>query len=240
MTPPTRRQLIVNGDDFGRTEAVNAGITAAHEQGILTSASLMVRWPAAAGAARQARALPGLGVGLHVDLGEWEPRGGDWVAVYEVDDVDDARRVTAEVERQLAAFRELLGRDPTHLDSHQHVHRREPVLGVLRKLADRLGIPLRHHSDLIRHCGDFYGQDAAGGAFPDGIAVNTMRRLIAELPLGVTELGCHPGLGSSFESSYGTERVEELRVLCDPSVRSCIEERGIELCSFADLRRAGT
>ncbi len=232
MTPPTRRQLIVNGDDFGRTEAVNAGITAAHEQGILTSASLMVRWPAAAGAARQARALPGLGVGLHVDLGEWEPRGGDWVAVYEVDDVDDARRVTAEVERQLAAFRELLGRDPTHLDSHQHVHLREPVLSILVEIAGELAVPLRHHDPRIRYCGEFYGQTGEGQPLPEGISVDGLIEILAALQPGVTELACHPGLDDELQSTYRSERVQEVRVLCDPRVRATVAASDIELCSF--------
>jgi YdjC-like protein len=40
------RYLIVNADDFGQSSGVNRGIIEAHEKGILTSASLMVRWPA--------------------------------------------------------------------------------------------------------------------------------------------------------------------------------------------------
>ena len=38
-------------------------------------------------------------------------------------------------------FAALLGRDPTHLDSHQHVHRREPVRSVLLELGCRAGRP---------------------------------------------------------------------------------------------------
>ena len=37
------RYLIVNADDFGLSEGVNRGIVRAHEGGIVTSASLMVR-----------------------------------------------------------------------------------------------------------------------------------------------------------------------------------------------------
>ena len=39
------RLLIVNADDFGLSPGVNAGVIEAHERGIVTSASLMVRWP---------------------------------------------------------------------------------------------------------------------------------------------------------------------------------------------------
>ncbi len=55
---PAKRYLIVNADDFGLSEGVNRGIIRAHEQGIVTSASLMVRGAAAAEAARYARAAP--------------------------------------------------------------------------------------------------------------------------------------------------------------------------------------
>ena len=56
--------LIVNADDFGQSPGVNRGIIEAHEHGIVTSASLMVRWPAAASAAAYAREHARLGLGL--------------------------------------------------------------------------------------------------------------------------------------------------------------------------------
>ena len=49
------RRLIVNADDFGRTDGVNRGIITAHERGIVTAATLMVRWPAAVRAGAYAR-----------------------------------------------------------------------------------------------------------------------------------------------------------------------------------------
>ena len=70
-----KRFLIVNADDFGLSAGVNQGIIEAHERGVVTSASLMVRWPAAVAAAAYARSHPQLAVGLHVDLGEWAYRG---------------------------------------------------------------------------------------------------------------------------------------------------------------------
>jgi predicted glycoside hydrolase/deacetylase ChbG (UPF0249 family) len=44
----TARTLIVNADDFGLSTAVNRGIVAAYEHGIVTAATLMVRGAAAA------------------------------------------------------------------------------------------------------------------------------------------------------------------------------------------------
>ncbi len=227
-----RRELIVNADDFGRSPGINSGIAAAHERGIVTSASLMVRWPAAQTAAAYAREHPELSVGLHVDLGEWFFRDGEWTPVYEVVAVDERPSLEAEVERQLRLFRELIGRDPTHLDSHQHVHRGEPVRSVLNAISLRLGVPLRSVSDSVRYCGDFYGQSATGERVPDSVTPDALVRLLRSFPPGVTELGCHPGFGDDAGSPYARERELEVATLCDPRVREAVAACRIELRSF--------
>jgi len=229
------RFLIVNADDFGQSTGVNEGVVATHERGIVTSASLMVRWPAAAAAAVYARARPTLSVGLHVDLGEWVRRGDEWRPLYEVVDLHDRVAIQAEMASQLTMFRDLLGRDPTHLDSHQHVHRSEPARSVCQRAAATLGVPLRWYSDAIRYCGAFYGQSGDGHPVPDAIRTPALIGTLARLPAGVTELGCHPATGDTAESMYGPERASELETLCDPAVRATLAEEGIVLCSFASL-----
>jgi chitin disaccharide deacetylase len=234
----SERILIVNADDFGLAPSVNRGIVAAHERGVVTSTSLMVRGAAAAQAADSARAHPELNVGLHVDLYEWSHRGGEWVADYEVVDPSDAAAVAHEIERQLASFRVLLSRDPTHLDSHQHAHREAPVDAVLGRVADDLGVPLRDRDTGIRYRGDFYGQSGKGEPCPDAITVESLDRIIASLDPGVTELGCHPGeRDPELASTYRDERAAELAVLCDPRARAAIERHGVRLASFAELAR---
>src|SRR5262245_29538363 len=103
----------------------------------------MVRWPAAAAAAEYARAHPELSLGLHLDFGEWAYRDEAWVPLYQVVPPDDPSAAAAELARQLERFRALAGRDPTHLDSHQHVHREEPLRSLAAAAAERLGVPLR-------------------------------------------------------------------------------------------------
>src|SRR5262245_60598211 len=98
------RSLIINADDFGRSSGVNLGIITAYEWGIVTSASLMVRWPAATEAARYAQAHPALSLGLHVDLAEWVYRNDEWCVQYRVVDTADAKAVAHEIDRQLATF----------------------------------------------------------------------------------------------------------------------------------------
>jgi predicted glycoside hydrolase/deacetylase ChbG (UPF0249 family) len=233
--PPTRKYLIVNADDFGQSPGVNRGVARAHERGIVTSASLMVRWPAAVEAAAYGQEHPELSLGLHVDLGEWAYRDGDWRPVYRVIANRDGAKVAEEVARQLDAFRRLTGRTPTHLDSHQHVHHDEPLGSVLLRIADELGIPLRERSPRVRYLGGFYGQTPTGAPLRGAVTVHTLARMLAALPPGVTELGCHPGEGDDLDSMYRRERAREVRVLCDPRIRAAVAEAGIALCSFADL-----
>jgi len=226
----TERLLIVNADDFGRSASVNHGVIEAHERGIVTSASLMVRWAAAEEAAAYARARSGLSLGLHVDVGEWAYRENGWIQLYGA-----AADLEAEVAQQLARFRELAGRDPTHLDSHQHVHREEPLRSIMLRLAGEIGVPLREFSDRVRYCGDFFGQAAKGRPYPEGITVERLLRIVASLRSGVTELGCHPGLDGDLESDYRDERPREVEALCDPRVPITLGSERVELRSFASL-----
>ena len=228
------RRLIVNADDLGLSDGVNRGVLRAHREGIVTSASLMVRGRAAVAAAALAADAPALSLGLHVDLGEWRRRGGEWEPAYEVVDTADAGAVTAELERQLHAFRALVGSDPTHLDSHQHVHRDEPVRGVVLALGWALGVPVRHFGQ-ARYCGAFYGQDRHGAPLCDAISAGALIGLIHALPAGVSELCCHPAAEPELGSDYGAERVAELEALCDPAVRAALAGAGVELGSFAPV-----
>lgn len=236
----TNRYLIVNADDFGQSECVNRGIIEAHEHGIVTSTSLMVRWPAAAAAAEYAKSHATLGVGIHLDFGEWACHNGEWRQLYDVVPVDDPAAVEAEVERQLATFTDLVGRPPTHIDSHQHCHRKEPLRAAALAAAERLGVPLRSHTPWVSYCGAFYGQGDDGTPYHELISVDGLAKLLAGLPSGVTELGCHPAAGSDLDAMYRTEREIETRTLCAPRIRSLIDELGIELCNFERLGAWGT
>ncbi len=231
------RRVVVNADDFGLTDGINRAVVEAHVDGIVTSATAMVRQPSAAAAAELARANPRLGVGLHVDLGEWAFVDGGWVALYTVVDDDDATAVAGEVDRQVARFSELFGRPPSHLDSHQHVHNRSPVREVVDAVASRLGVPVRDRSG-IRYVGGFYGQLGTGESYHEGITVAALVALLVGLPPGASEVACHPGHVDGLAATgtmYVSEREQELRALCDPRVAEAVTDAGIELVTFADL-----
>lgn len=195
------RFLIVNADDLGMTAAVNEGIFAAHEGGIVTSASLMVLRDQAPAAVEALGPHPDLAVGLHLEREEG-------------------------CRRQLDRFREMVGCDPTHLDSHKHVHETDPAFGAeAEELAAELGVPLRNRT--IRYERRFYGRDT--------ISVDRLMDLIQALPPGWTEIGCHPAAGPVPSSSYDAERQIELATLRDPRVKNLLNVTGVQLCSFAQV-----
>ncbi len=233
---PGSRCLIVNADDFGLTTEINRGIVEARECGILTSASLMVRGSAAAEAADYARQNADFSVGLHFEVAEWRFQRGEWVKHYEVIDSTDPNAVRLELERQLALFAELAGRLPTHLDSHQHMHLKEPARSILIGTANQLRVPLRSCTPEIRYSGGFYGQTGEGEPYAKGISLDHLIHVIETLPAGWTEVGTHPGYAGGLDSVYTLPREEELRVLCRREVRAAMERTQVQLCSFHDVR----
>lgn len=72
------------------------------------------------------------------------------------------------------------------------------------------------------------------GFYGRGATIERLLRILDGLPVGVTELVCHPGR-SDFENDVYGYREAELAVLTDPRVVARIVEAKIELASFADL-----
>lgn len=234
----SERVLIVNADDFGRSPAVNDGVVRAHEEGIITSATMMVRWPAAEAAAAYSR-RSSLSVGLHLDLGEWEYRDGEWLASYQVLEAETPEAIAEEIGRQLHRFEQLTGTSPTHLDSHQHVHREEPTRSALLQVGERLGVPVRDFTPGIAYSGAFFGANGKGNPLPEAITVESLIETIESLPAGITELACHPATAADHRTQYALERIQEVATLCDPRVRAAIDRCGVALRSFSGLTPEG-
>ena len=226
------KYLIVNADDFGLSPGINRGIARAHDHGIVTSASLMVRPAAAQDAAELSRHRPNLDLGLHLDFGEWSYRDGNWVELYHTAPADDPAAIAHEIERQLNAFRQLIGRDPTHLDSHQHAHRQDPIRSAVLHRAAQLAIPVRHFHPQIQFCGNFYGQGRHTEPCPEAITVGALQQILSGLTDGTTELACHPAESHDFTSDYSHERIRELESLCDPRIQATLREQNVTLSSF--------
>ena len=169
----------------------------------------MVRWPAAPEAASYAREHPSLSLGLHVDLGERVFCAGEWVPLYTVVSLQDTAAIAAEVSRQLDLFYRLMGCGPSHIDSHQHVHLREPVNTILTQMARDLGIALRHCSPDVCYRGNFYGQTAEGAPLPNVISVDGLDTHPGDVASGVHGAGMpSSGAAATCDTMYRHERLQ--------------------------------
>lgn len=272
------RVLIVNADDYGLSPAVSRGILAAWREGIVTSTTFLVNLPASAESARLLAGAPGLGVGLHLNLTTGPPVlpprsvpslvGPDgtfvkslWRLRYRV----RAEEVRREWEAQVDRFVALVGRLPTHLDSHHHVHALPGLAAVLADLARRRGIraarairpadlpPARSLAgramELIYRrylAGSAHILARSGLVLPDRVLLGDFdRRRLAEwirgLPEGVTELVCHPGYvdGELRRLSGRVEpRPAEMADLVSAEVREAVRVAGVRLAHYGELAPA--
>ncbi|MGH7779863.1 MAG: hopanoid biosynthesis-associated protein HpnK [Candidatus Binataceae bacterium] len=146
------KQLIVNGDDFGLSAEVNAGIVQAYREGILTSASLMVAEPANAAAATLARENPNLDVGLHVVVCRGRsvlapeklggavnaagrfPESPVWAGMRWFFDSKLRSALAAEIRAQIEKHLELVGR-LDHIDGHLNFHVHPVIADIVIELA---------------------------------------------------------------------------------------------------------
>ncbi|MGH9657465.1 MAG: ChbG/HpnK family deacetylase [Bryobacteraceae bacterium] len=142
----SRKQLVVNADDFGFTADVNEGILEAHTGGILQATTLMANGDAFDDAARLASRHPTLDVGCHLVLVGGRslvpPFGPLPASVPQLIAAIAARRIrlydelAAQVRRILNA-----GIAATHLDTHKHTHLLPPVLDAVARIAEEFDIP---------------------------------------------------------------------------------------------------
>lgn len=152
------KQLIVNADDFGLHPLINAGIIKGHQEGFITSTSLMPSAPCWQEAVRLAKKNPRLGIGVHLTLVGGVPSVLPKEQVSSLLDDDGlflpdyvafAKRYysgavkKAELEAELRAQLERAlscGVNITHIDSHQHTHVLPGINSLVLKLSNEYNI----------------------------------------------------------------------------------------------------
>jgi hopanoid biosynthesis associated protein HpnK len=152
-----KKYLIINGDDFGYSREVNQAIIQAHQQGILTSTSLMVTGEAHLEAVKLAQENPHLGVGLHLVLvcgksalppqkiphlvnSKSEFSANPFLAGLNYYFNPQAQQeLKLEIREQLTKFR-ATGLPMSHLDGHLHLHTHPTIINILAELVPEFGI----------------------------------------------------------------------------------------------------
>ena len=157
------RKLIINADDFGLSPDVNQAVEQAHSQGVLTSATIITNLADFADAVAIAKRLPRLGIGVHLNLFNSKPVSDDsrvkpllnssgsfryssnalaFVSMF-------SHKIRTAIRIEMAAQIQKLidsGIEPTHLDSHKHIHFFPSIYPIACSLARQFKIPA------IRYC----------------------------------------------------------------------------------------
>lgn len=261
------KRLIVNADDLGVGRKRNEGILEAHQRGIVTATSMIVNGDAFGHAIDLLRQKPSLDVGLHLNLSEGAPVGEGYQTLVDTEGrffgKEEARRKAdegafdlKEIERETEAQWQRLveqGIEPSHIDSHQHIHIYgklfEPVVRVARNHGVRfVRLPdepsdgtsrmeaYRHHVEKVKPAFPGGGVDAFVGMTLTGcMSHERVLDLVEKLGEGVTELMVHPGYADRPDGFFGPDREKELHVLTDRTLRHQMEEAGVEFICFRDL-----
>lgn len=150
-------RLIVHADDYGISESVNNGICLAHQEGILTSSSIMASGAAFEHGVDLLRRNPSLDVGIHLTLIEESPLlpkgmipslvGEDglffdhattFIKKYLAGRIR-LSQIRKELEQQIRKVLDA-GIAISHLDSHQHIHALPGIRSTIIELAEEFGI----------------------------------------------------------------------------------------------------
>ena len=217
-------RVVINADDLGHANGINRGIEDCHRNGMIDECQLdgEIDLRLRTGSKWHFATLR-LSVGLHLNVTDEDPESVDLGNVAWVD---------RELHYQYDKFIELLGRPPTHLDSHHHIHRQGSIADLFRWFAIERNVPLRHFSS-IQFEGSFYGQWVHGVTDLQHVRPQYLCGLLRSFSAGLYEVSCHPGyVTPDFESIYSLEREEEVRTLTSTTVRLEVETLGIELLGF--------
>lgn len=166
-------KVIINADDLGISLSVNKEIEKAINDGIISSATIIVNGDAFDDAVRIALSYPQISFGIHLNLIEFKSltfsKKFKSCGVVDANDVfiEKAIYKVKSFDKELKdaiyeEFREQIqklldnGIVPSHLDSHQHVHSYFPLMNIIIKLSKEFNIkkirrPIPMSIGLIMH-----------------------------------------------------------------------------------------
>jgi chitin disaccharide deacetylase len=260
------RLVILSCDDLGSCHAANIGVYSAIRDGVATCASIMVPAPWARHAAMM-YAGEDIGVHLTLNaehpLYRWGPithapslLSGDGGFPREIDDLwehadpsEVLRECRAQIERAI-----LWGFDVSHLAPHlSAITLRPEFFDVYLELAVEFQLPIRLPSTISETQAGFPFRRLAaeeGVVFPDHFdhSWNAGSRdrvfgALRELRPGVTEIHVQPAIDTAEVRALAPESaqgwIDDLAlVTTDGSLRALIDELGVVLIGYRDLRAA--
>lgn len=249
-------KLIINSDDFGYGRAINHAIIDTHQEGILTSTTLMTNTPSFEHAVKLAKENPTLGVGVHLVLTYLKPLSTDVSSLtdengnfYRPDAyrtglaIAEPDELYKEWDTQIQKFLDT-GIQPTHLDSHHHAHAlNEQHQDVILQLAEKYDLPIRGNleTDKAYRTTTYFEPAFDTISVLDTVEqvhyLNSLFERIKENES--TEIMCHVGYVDTellTNSSFVEQRVYQVEVLIHSTfVDKVRADKAIELVTFAEI-----
>jgi predicted glycoside hydrolase/deacetylase ChbG (UPF0249 family) len=244
--------VIVNADDFGLTDGVCAGIVRAIEAGGVTSTTAMVCVPGSSERLRLWAPRIAGHIGAHLQLTSGTPilppervpsllrHDGNFPTKRKEVQNPKCEEILEEWRAQIESlFR--AGIEPTHLDSHHHIHGLPAVFPAFCELAKQCSLPARSlDPDMTRNlraagvpCIDRTLTGWYGGELSVKSLVALLQEGLREYPSAENfEVMCHPGFSDDSLPSlsrYVSEREVELAVLCDANFQRELVVAGFSL-----------
>lgn len=258
-------QLLVRGDDMGFCHSVNVACIEAYKNGIMRSVEVLVPGPWFLEAARMLRENPGLDVGIHLCLtSEWE--NCKWRPLTRAPSLVDAdgyfypmawqrdgwppntalvqaEPKMEEVEQELRAQIEMAKKHIprlSHMTPHMGAAVTTPELrAVTEKLSKEYELPL---DDVFTPMDRMIENPESRTAYEarEPLWIKSLR----DLKPGLWWIMGHPGLDTPEMRAIGhfgyenvaEDRDAETRIFTNDAIKALIQERGIKLVSYADLK----
>ena len=239
-------KLIINADDFGYSPGINAGIVSAHKNGVVSSTTIMANMPGFDDGVRLLNETKTLVCGVHLTLSCYKPlltthktlvdKNGYFFKrlkpeVVESFDLEELyNEWCAQIDK---AQKEIY---ISHIDSHHFAHTRERFRPVVKKIAEKYNLPMRHKLDGIESVPTL---DFTNKFYEDSVSVEWFEGVIEEIKeKGIVDMMTHPGFLDSFvcsSTSYQQGRLKEYDILTDNRVKEILDRNNIEVINYRQL-----
>jgi len=222
---PYRAKLSIAADDFGVSERANRNILYLVDLGKIDRVAVMVRGSITE-TEKEQLLRSGAKIDIHLDIlheldQDRKKRSGAFLrALGFVAKILTGKltrkKVAADWDSQIVRFKEIFGRNPDGINSHEHVHFFPPFFKIMLQLQEKYSIPYvrfgdsidtRHHAivahmlhwlHLVNRRACAKNGCVSSNSFISLDWIDDLDAFLAALPEGITEVACHPETAEDF------------------------------------------
>ena len=220
-----RHRLIINADDFGISPQANKNILHLIMLGKIDRVGIMVHGKFSDEEVNEI-IKSGVKLDIHLDIihefhDNRRKRKSAFMRVMEFIGKIFSGKLSSEKTKiawrsQIEKFREIFGKNPDGINSHEHVHFFPPFFKIALKLQSEYSIPYIRfgesvfmlHNKPVAHILHWLriidrkkfqkSSGASSGSFVSLDWIKNMDKFLNNLPKGTTEIACHPEIMADF------------------------------------------